>query len=124
MLRLDPYDPRFTFADMPEYWQVAVMVQQQVQFHRSFGPTPARPVEHTGAQLNGGAVQAQEPILETELLAGADGAAVGQQIIKKPFKKFPGPVRVGVGKRRALGLRVSGQSKPASKGRMKTSHLR
>src|SRR5579864_4334187 len=68
------------------------------------GLSEACPIEHARAQFNGGAVQAEQPVLELEFCFGTDGLALRQEIMEEPLEKFPRPVRIGIGKGGALGL--------------------
>ena len=59
---------RFAFCDHGEGRQIAIVVQQQMELHRSFRPAKLGPIKHRGAQINHRGVQAQQGILEAEFL--------------------------------------------------------
>src|SRR5215208_3022374 len=99
----------FAIGHIPQDRQPAIMVQQQMQFHRTLGLAPVSPVKHAGTQLDGGAVQGQQTILESEFLAGTNRLALGQQIIEQLLKQLPRPVGVGIGESRTLGFALQTQ---------------
>src|SRR4030095_11391919 len=80
------------------------MIQQQIQFHRTLGLAPRRPVKHAGTQLDGGAVEGEQTIFEAEFLPGTDRLALGQQIIEQFLEQLPWPVGIGIGQSRTLGF--------------------
>ena len=94
---------RLALGDMPEDGQITVVIQQQVQLHRALGLTEMGPVKHVRAQFHGRAVQRQQLVFEAEFLLRAQGLAFGQQIMKEPFKQFPGAVGIGIGEGGAFG---------------------
>jgi hypothetical protein len=49
-------------------WQITIVIQQQMQFHRSLGLAEGRPIEHAQTQINNAGVQTQELIFEAQLL--------------------------------------------------------
>jgi hypothetical protein len=56
------------------------MVQEQVQFDGSFGPAEVSPVKKADRQINNGGIQANQFILETELL-------FADSFVLDPFKE-------------------------------------
>ena len=73
----------FTLGEVREGGQIAVMVQQQMQFYRTLGMAPVGPVKHGDAQLDHRAVDADQFVFEPELLLRADGLALFQQVQEK-----------------------------------------
>src|SRR5258708_14607098 len=98
----------FPFGDHREGRQIAIVVQQQMQLHRSFGQAKLGPIKHGGAEIDDRGVQAQQGILESELpllprswLAGRQDLALRQQLLKDRLLQLPRPMFVGVGQRGA-----------------------
>lgn len=85
--------------------QIAVVVQDQVQFHRPFAPLVLRPVEHGQAHSDGSRVDRQQLRLEPELalLFRRFALAVLQQLAKHRSTQIPGTMLVGVCQGRSLG---------------------
>ncbi len=55
------------FGDDAEARQVAIVIQHQMQLHRTFGTRVPRPIEHRQAQLDQRRIQADQFVLEAEL---------------------------------------------------------
>jgi hypothetical protein len=68
-----------------------------------------RPVKYAGAQLDGGAVQRQQPILKSKLFPVTDRLTLGQEIIEEPFIAFPRSVSICVGESGAFGFLLQSQ---------------
>jgi len=94
----------FSLGDHREGRQIAIVVQQQMKFHRSLRQAELGPIKHGGAEIDHRGIQAQQRILETELpllsgfwLAGHQHLALGQQLLKHGALQLPGPMLIGVG---------------------------
>src|SRR5260370_994733 len=94
LLDHDGYLP--SFADHREGRQIAIVVQQQMQLHRSFGQAKLGPFKHRGAEIDHRGIQAQQGILETELLlfprswlAGRQDMPLFCQFLKDRVRRLP-----------------------------------
>jgi hypothetical protein len=67
-----------SFGQMSEDWQVTIVIQKQMQFHRSFGLAEGRPIVHAQTKINHAGVQAQELIFEAQLLFRRRGSVLSQ----------------------------------------------
>ena len=89
-------------GDDAEARQVAIVVEHQMQLDRAFGAPELRPVIHGEAQIDHGRIDADQLVLETELLLphrlGGDSL---EQPVEHLLEKLPRAMRVGVGQRRA-----------------------
>ena len=72
------------------------MIEQQVQLHSSFGAPKLRPVVQAGAEIDHRGIQAQQPILEAELVARRHRLTLLQQLRKDGPVQLPGTMLVGV----------------------------
>jgi hypothetical protein len=88
------------FGDHGIARQVSVMVQQQVQLHRSLRRPELRPVEHRRAQVDNRRIQTQQFARQAELRPsfGYSQAllAIGQQLLKYRLEQLPRPVTVRI----------------------------
>ena len=91
------------FGDERKTGEQSLMIQQQMQFHRSFGALVLGPVENGSAELDERGVQSKQFVFETETMGAGHFAAAAQQLIKHAAVKRPGSVFIGVGQGRALG---------------------
>src|SRR5258707_6477376 len=98
----------FALRNHREGGQIAIVVQQQMQLHQSFGEAKLGPIKHRGAKIDHRGIQAQQRILESELsllsrswLAGRQDLALRQQLLKHRALQLPRPMFVGVGQRGA-----------------------
>ena len=91
------------FGDERETGKQSLMIEQQMQLHRSFGAPVLRPVEDRSAEFDQRGVQREQFVLETEPVRAGHFAAAGEQLIKHAAIELPGPVFVGIGQRGALG---------------------
>ena len=91
-------------GDHSEVRQISVVVQQEVDLNGAFGLTEIRPWKQAETEVDSGGVEAEQLVLEAELLifAGALAAAEVPQMEKGILIKLPGTVGIGVGER-ALG---------------------
>ena len=60
-----------SFGQMSEDLQITVVIEKQMQFHRSLGLAEGRRIVHAQAQINHAGVEAQELVLEAQLFFGA-----------------------------------------------------
>jgi hypothetical protein len=91
-------------GDTGKAGQVAFVVQKQVNLRRPFGALVLGPVKQTGAQIDASGVQAQQLVLEAELLlASGHAVALRQQILKHRLVQLPRPVFIGIGQRGPVG---------------------
>ena len=105
--RLEPQCPRhLDLAGLPfghhrERGQVAIVVQQQVQFDRALGSPEFGPVEHAHRQVDDAPIQAHQLVLEAEFLPPALVAhqflAFHQRLLKQCLVEFPRPILISVG---------------------------
>src|SRR6185369_4016559 len=100
---------RLAVRHKPKDRQIPVVIQEEVEFNGALGLTPASPVKHAGTQLDGGAVEGEQTVFEPEVFPGADGLALGQEVVKEFLEELPGSVRVGIGERGTLGLALQAQ---------------
>ena len=69
------------FSDQDVGRQVVVVVQEHMRFHAPFGPAELGPREQVQAQRDGGGVQRQKFVFETELgLAGAHALLLAETV--------------------------------------------
>ncbi len=54
-------------GNMCKNWQVSIVVQEQMELHRSFALTELRPVKQACTEFDDGGVHAEELILESKL---------------------------------------------------------
>lgn len=89
-------------GDEAEARQVAVVVEHQMQLDRALGGAELRPVIHGQAQIDDGRIDADQFVLEAELLLahrlGGDGL---EQAVEDLLEQFPRTMPVGVRQRRA-----------------------
>jgi hypothetical protein len=117
--RLQPQTARhchlamLAFRHHREGWQVAVVIQQQMQFDRTFRPPVFGPVKHRGGQIDNAAIQAHQLVLEPEPFAAAPRGdlhlAFFQQLIENRLVEFPRPVFIGICQRRFFGCLADAQ---------------
>ena len=87
-------------SHQPEAWQVAVMVEDQMQFDGPLGATELRPVIHRQAQVDHGRVETDQLVLEAKfLLAHGLGRHDLEQPVEDPLEQLPRTVAVRVGER-------------------------
>jgi len=74
------------------------VVQQQMQFDGPLGPPEAGPVEHRQAEIDRGGVQADQLVLESELLPCSHLHPTALEELEEDlFIKLPGAMLVGIG---------------------------
>jgi hypothetical protein len=91
-------------GDEGEVRQIAVVVKEQMELNGALGLTKISPGKQAEAEVDGARVEAEQFVLETELIlfARALAAAEVPQMEEGILIKLPGTVDIGVGKR-ALG---------------------
>ena len=94
------YIGSLAISDYGEVWQIAVMVQQQVELNGTFGLAEVSPGKQAETEVDGGGVEAEQLVLEAKLLlfARALAAAEVQQMKEGLLIKLPGTVGIGIGK--------------------------
>jgi len=55
-----------TVGDMSEHRQITIMIQKQMEFHRTFGLPEFGPIKEAGAKFNDRGVQTEQFVLEPE----------------------------------------------------------
>ena len=91
------------FGDERETGQQSLMIEQQMQLHRSLRAPVLRPVEDRSAEFDQRGVQREQLVLETKPMRAGHFAAAGEQLIKDGAIELPGTVFVGIGQRGTLG---------------------
>jgi len=101
----------FAFGDKSEVGQITVMVKEQVELNGPLGLTEISPGKQAETEVHGGGVEAEQLVLETELLlfTGALAAAEVPQMKEGLLIELPGTVSVGVGKRTLGGCSTQSQ---------------
>src|ERR1039458_7109310 len=83
-------------------WQVAIMVEHQMQFDGSLGSAKFRPVVHREAKVNDGRIQTDQLILEAKLLLpdrlGSDGL---EKFVKHFLEQLPRAMAICIGQGRS-----------------------
>jgi len=88
----------FRLRNPGEVGEIAVMIQEQVDFDGSFGATEVSPVKEAEREINNGGIQTNQFVLEPELFLADFLALDSLQEEEKEFLiKLPGPVFVGIG---------------------------
>jgi len=95
-------------GDHGEVWQIAVVIQKEMELNSTLGLTEVSPRKQTEAKVDRGSVKAEQLVFETEfsLLTGILAAADVPQIKEELLIKLPGTVGIGIGKR-ALGRGIT-----------------
>jgi hypothetical protein len=84
--------------------KVPIVVQEQVQFDRPLGPPEMSPVKDAQAQVDGGRVEADQFVFESELLLSRKLASTSvEQLDKQMLIKLPGTVLIRIGQGGAAG---------------------
>ena len=74
--------------------QIPVVVEREVQLHRALRAPKRGPRKQLGAQIDDGRVEAEQLVLEAELLRARHGTAAGQQLVEDLLVQWPGMVRI------------------------------
>jgi hypothetical protein len=86
--------------------KVTIVVQEQVQFDRPLGPSEMGPVKDTQTQIDGGRVETEQFVLESEFLHSRKLASTSvEQLNKQMLIKLPGTVLIRIGQGGAAGGR-------------------
>jgi len=99
----------FHIRDLPlaqdgKLGKVSIVVQKQVQFDRPFRPSEMCPVKDTQAKVDGGRVETDQFVLESEFLLPWKLASTSvEQLIKQVLVKLPGAVLIRIGQGGAAG---------------------
>lgn len=89
--------------------QVAVMIKQQMQGHRSLALTKRCPIEEARAQIKDRRVQTQKLVLKLEHLLRCNAPTLLYKIVKGSLIDLPRPRPVGMRQRRAFRSIVQSQ---------------
>jgi hypothetical protein len=94
------YIGSFTISDYGKVWQIAVVIQQQVEFNGAFGLTKVSPGEKAQTKVDSGRVEAKQLVSEAELPLFTRTLATAKvpQMKEGILIKLPGTVGVGIGK--------------------------
>jgi len=86
-------------SDHREIRQIAVVVQEQMEFNGPFGLTEVGPGKQAQTKVNCGGIETEQFVLETEFLLfdGALAAAEVSQMKEDVLIKFPGTVGINIG---------------------------
>ena len=91
----------FAFRDDRVGRQIAIVVQQQMKFHRSLREAELGPIKHGGAEIDHRGVQARRRILRTDflffLVSGslATNSVTSQQLFKHGAMQLRRPMLIG-----------------------------
>ena len=89
-------------SNQTEARQVAVVVEHQVQLDRTLGAAEPRPIVHGQAQVNDVRVEADQLVLDAELLfAHGFGCHDVEQAVEDLLEQLSGAMSIDVGQRRA-----------------------
>jgi hypothetical protein len=103
----------FSVGNHGKRWQVAVMVQKQVELDGPFGPSKLSPVEQGKRQVDDAGIQAYELVLEPKLPAGAAASHTEltfcQELLKHGLVERPGAVGIGICERGAFRRNANAQ---------------
>jgi hypothetical protein len=78
--------------------KISIVVQEQVQFDRSLRPSEMGPVKDAQAQIDGGRIEADQFVLESEFLHSRKLASTSvEQLTKQMLIKLPGTVLIRIG---------------------------
>ena len=89
-----------SFGDHREVRQIAVVVKEEMELNGALGLTEISPGKQAETEIHSGGVEAEQLVLEAELLlfAGALAAAEIPQMKESILIELPGTVGIGVGK--------------------------
>ncbi len=94
----------FCLAQDGKLGKVSIVVQEQVQFYRSLGPSEMGPVKDAQTQVDGGRIEADQFVLESEFLHSRKLASTSvEQLTKQLLIKLPGAVLICIGQGGAAG---------------------
>jgi len=92
--------------DPGELGKIPIVIQKQMEFDRSFGPSEPCPVKDTQAQIDRGRVEADQFVLKTKFLSPSDLHPTAFEQLEKNFLiEFPGTVSIGISQGGAIGRR-------------------
>jgi hypothetical protein len=93
-----------SLAQNGELRKVSIMVQEQVQFDRSFGPSEMGPVKDAQTQIDGGRIEADQLVLKPKFLSPSNlHPTPFEQLEKHSLIELPGTVFIGIGQGRTIG---------------------
>ena len=89
---------RLAGGDDHKLWQVALMIEQQMELHRPLGALVARPVEQRSTEVDHRGVQGQQAVTKTETPGRVHPARTALiKLFENALEQLPGPVPVGIG---------------------------
>jgi hypothetical protein len=92
------------FAQDRKLGKIPIVVQEQVQFDGPLGPSEMGPVKDAQTQVDGGRIEANQLVLESEFLLSWKLAPTSvEQLHKQMLIQLPGTVLIGVGQGRTTG---------------------
>jgi hypothetical protein len=94
------YIGSLAISDYGKVWQIAIVIQQQVELNSAFGLTEVCPGKQAETEVDGGRIEAKQLVPEAELLLFARAVATAKvpQMKEGILIKLPGTVGVGIGK--------------------------
>lgn len=88
----------FPIGNMGKGGQIAVMIQKQMQFHGTLGAAKSGPGKQGQTQRDGGTVQRQELVSETEAMFPQPcHLADIKRLVKQVAVQLPGAMGIGIG---------------------------
>ena len=85
------------FGDVGKDRKIPVMVKQEMQLHRSLRLAVGCPVKERDAEFDEGGVEAEQFVLEAELLPRGDSPALVEELVEYVLVKLPRPLLIGIG---------------------------
>ena len=86
------------FRDVGKDGEVAVMIKEEMELDRSLRLAEGGPVKEGEAELDDRSVEAEELVLEAELLLPrGNSLALPQQLVEDLLVKLPGSFLIGIG---------------------------
>ena len=100
----DRYISDLPIAQDRKLGKIPIVVQEHVQFDCPLGPSEMSPVKDAQAEVNGGRVEANQLVFESEFLRFRKLTSTSvQQLCKQMLIQLPGSVLIGVGQGRTTG---------------------
>jgi hypothetical protein len=94
------------FRDPGKLRKVPIVVQEQMEFDRPFGPSEPCPVKDTQTQIDRGGVQTDQFVFEPEFLSPSNLPPTAfEQLEEDSLIQFPGTVFIGISQGGAIGGR-------------------
>ncbi len=78
--------------------KISIVIQEQVQFDRSLGPSEMGPVKDAQTEIDGGRIEADQLVLESKFLLSRNLASTSiKQLNKQMLIELPGTVLIRIG---------------------------